>query len=78
MAIKRRIERLEKNHPTEPEPSALDEFFEKYAEPCEGDEEKEEISKILEMLGQTTSTTGKADPAMATLGEIDGAEDKCR
>ncbi len=26
----------------------------------------------------TKSTTGKADPAMATVGEIDGAEDKGR
>jgi hypothetical protein len=26
----------------------------------------------------TTGTTGKADPAMATVGEVDGAEDKGR
>ena len=72
MTIKHRIEQLERNRPSES--NATDDWLKKYAVPCESDEEQEEISKILEMLDQATRTTGKADPAMATVGEIDRAE----
>jgi len=61
-----------------------DEWVKKYAELFENDEEREEVSKILEMLDQVTDHTitagkaGKADPAMATVGEIDRVKDAGR
>ena len=79
MTIKHRIEQLEKNRP--PESKATDEWLTKYAEPFENDEEREEISKFLEMLDQATDhvrVTGKVDPSMVTVGKVDQAKDAGR
>lgn len=57
MTIKRRIEQLEKVRL--PESSALDELFEKYAEPFESVEERKEIEKIIEQIDQNILATKK-------------------
>ena len=55
MTIERRIERLEKIHPTK-SMSEIDEWLIESAEPYENDEERKEILKVLEKLGQDSQT----------------------
>jgi len=57
MTIKHRNKQLEKNHPSEHEPSAIDKLLQKHAKPCENDEEREEIEKMIEQIDRDILAT---------------------